>query len=283
MVIDRHVPGVLVLSSWNRTNRIDLVGCGGTGSRLAELLCRMIVGFGMQGVTVRLWDGDIVTAANIARQSFEPCEIGQNKAQALALRLSGRFAMEVLAIGRNLDDAAKVVQEGSGLFGGLVITATDNIASRRYVARSYSGWWLDVGNELSTGQAVLGCTHYPRVLARVDRYWGQHMNEAGDCHQVDILPDLPGVNPALMTSRKGGPAGPSCAAMPFSVQGFGVNDYAAMAAASLVKGLVVDGRLEYGAVFFDAAAGRMTPRPITRDWYRLGRQEAKGKRQGGQP
>ena len=39
MVIDRHVPGVLVLSSWNRTNRIDLVGCGGTGSRLAELLC----------------------------------------------------------------------------------------------------------------------------------------------------------------------------------------------------------------------------------------------------
>jgi hypothetical protein len=289
----RH-PGGVLIAEWSRPSRIELIGCGGTGARLAELLCRMIVGFQMPAMGLRLWDGDTVEQANIARQNFEPCEIGWNKAAALALRLSGRFAIDVAAVGEHFSE--KILRQenaardrysrqrpGAALSGSLVITCTDNLASRRLVAQLHQGWWLDVGNGLSTGQAVLGCTHDPAALAKVSAKWADNMirpetaDFRGDLrpfvgmHRMEILPDMAGVDPSLMRSRKAGPVGPSCAAMPFAAQGFGVNETAALAAASLVKALLVDGQLTFGAVFFDAASGRMTPRPITRDWYQLHR------------
>lgn len=327
--------GVMVLS-WQRPQTVELIGCGGTGARLAELLARMIVGHQMPAVRLRLWDGDRVEQANITRQNFEPHEIGANKAQALALRLSGRLGVAVEAVGEHLaeeslrfsakdeDGYTRRQAVGAALNASLVITCTDNLPSRRLVGRVHNGWWLDVGNGLSSGQAVLGNTHAVEALRRYAWDWGnrvirepQHEDLApalarsprmlgnrrgwggrvpppaptyqvdplyqglAGMHRVDALPDIVGVDPSLMRSRKAGPVGPSCAAMPFSVQGFGVNEMAALAAAALAKALMVDGRLTFGAVFFDAAAGRMTPRPITKDWYEL-HTPAKAGKDGGQ-
>lgn len=289
----------------------------------------MIAGFAMPGCKLRLWDGDTVEPANITRQAFLPCELGANKAEALALRLTGQFGLSVTAVAEHLtekrlraDTKARDTYgrhtAGEPLAGSLVITCTDNMASRRLVARVHEGWWLDVGNTMTVGQAVLGCTHRPETLGRTVREWGNGVVRMPEpepaplssrdirvtgtlsgmwrgmkirrapappiapelvplvgLHRVEILPDLAAVDPTLMTSRRSGPAGPSCAAMPFAVQGFAVNEMAALAAASLAKALLVDGRLTSGAVFFDAAAGRMTPRPITRDWFEIGKAAGK--------
>jgi PRTRC genetic system ThiF family protein len=288
----------MVLSGWQRPTGIELIGCGGTGARLAELLCRLIIGFGMPALKLRLWDGDTVDEANIARQNFEPCEIGFNKAQAMALRLSGRFGIPIDAVARSLT-AEEMKKErtarhrdkrarlGRVFSDRLVITCTDNLESRRLVARLHEGWWLDVGNGLSAGQAVLGCVHDPAALKRVAGRWGEELIRGDETDpalrglagltQVRVLPDLAGVDPSLMRSRKKDIL-PSCAAMPFSVQGFGVNELAALAAAALAKQLLVDGCLSYGAIFFDAAAGRMAPRPLTQDWFELHTPGNKGKK-----
>jgi hypothetical protein len=287
MNVKASAPGAVYLN-WQRPKRIELIGCGGTGSRLAELLCRMIRGFALDGVTLRLWDGDVVEPANIARQNFEPCELGQNKAQALALRLSGRFALPVQAAGvefnrHNLAAAGVEYYQGHGQgrrYGSwsspAFVTCTDNLSSRRLAAQIYPGWWLDVGNTMTTGQAVIGCTHDgSRLKSARDRYeQGRRavMTQGVEdgTIQVDLLPDLAAVDVGMMTSRKRGTAGPSCAAMPFAQQGFCVNELAALAAASLLKALMVDGQLTVGAIFFDAASGRMTPRAITREWLAIG-------------
>lgn len=59
-----------------------VIGCGGGGSILAPILCKLI---GRQRVT--LVDGDKLEKRNLDRQLFEPQDVGRHKAEALARRL----------------------------------------------------------------------------------------------------------------------------------------------------------------------------------------------------
>ncbi|MFA5252993.1 MAG: ThiF family adenylyltransferase, partial [Phycisphaerae bacterium] len=73
---------------------VILIGCGGTGAILAEHLCRMIAGYKLKCELV-IYDGDTVEQNNIKRQNFYPYEIGQNKAEAIALRLAGKYGLKI--------------------------------------------------------------------------------------------------------------------------------------------------------------------------------------------
>jgi hypothetical protein len=244
-----------------RVERIVLIGCGGTGGFLAEHLCRMITGFSLECGLV-LVDGDTVGAENIVRQNFAPHEIGINKAEALALRLSGRFGMAVEAIGSPLTKSGRRFAEQFGVARGtLWITATDSLISRRFLAELEPEFWLDVGNDKTYGQAVIGTTHKPQALGTVYRGWNFAKG------YIRALPDMAAVNPAVLKVRRQAPRRLSCGQMPFAEQGFGVNAMAAQAAALLAKEAVVVGVIKTAAVFFDAAEGRMAPRLIDRNWF----------------
>ncbi|MDP2661342.1 MAG: ThiF family adenylyltransferase, partial [Dehalococcoidia bacterium] len=72
---------------------IVVVGCGGTGSLVAEGLCRLFLD--RPEVNVVLVDMDRVEAHNIARQNFHPGEVGRFKTEALAQRLSQAYGREI--------------------------------------------------------------------------------------------------------------------------------------------------------------------------------------------
>lgn len=249
-----------------RIERVDLVGCGGTGSILAEHLARMIAGFRL-ATTLRLWDGDVVEEGNVARQNFAPHEVGINKAHALAVRLSGQFGLPVTACTEYATSKNLItLRESAADKVVLLITAVDSIEARAQIADGLPPrrcLWIDCGNEHHTGQAVLGTTHSPQELHTAHAGW----NAAA---MATTLPDVAALNgelAAAMNGKRRGrkrPLTPGCADAPFATQGFGVNAASALAAASLAKGLLVDGRTAIAQVWFDTAAGRMLPVGVTR-------------------
>jgi PRTRC genetic system ThiF family protein len=259
--------------------RIDLIGCGGTGAALAELLARAIHGHHLD-CRLRIWDGDRVDEANLDRQRFAPEDLGQNKASCLAMRLNGQIGIAVSAVEGHFDGKNVITgfhdgtMDADDLMGELVITCTDNLASRRRVARYLHSfrhigggvgmrpvrWWLDVGNELAAGQAILGNTHDGKELAAMAAQWSQMP------YAVHV-PDAAAINRAILGKGRER-IEPSCAAMPFARQALGVNDMAALAAWTLAaQVLLTPQQIRTHAIYFDAAAGRMLPRAITRDLY----------------
>ena len=68
-------------SAQNTPQRVLLVGAGGIGSHLTDLLCRGLHGHALD---LTLMDGDVVEERNLAHQRFQPNDIGQAKADVLA-------------------------------------------------------------------------------------------------------------------------------------------------------------------------------------------------------
>jgi len=240
-------------------DRVELIGCGGTGSILAEHLARMIAGFRLP-VCLCLWDGDRVELANVIRQNFRPEEVGVNKAAAMATRLSQEYGIVVASRQVNLGDGSPTMFNREGT---LTITATDNLASRRLVASRYPVWWLDVGNELHHGQAILGTNANEYDLKQ--NFW--QFKSGGGWGFSRCLPTIADLNPALADD---GPEDPqaSCADQPFALQGFGVNAAAALAAAMLARQCLVDRLIRHHAVYFNVTEGFFRPAPITQELYR---------------
>lgn len=149
---------------------INLIGAGGTGSKVLTALMEMnhsLIELGHAGLQVRLWDDDTVAEANIGRQRFAECEVGLPKAVALinrANRWSGtNWKAEVSRFER---DAVGRVNEP--MQSTLYISCVDNVKSRFEIAdilnelkqnsRSYRNnvkYWLDAGNGKNTGQVLL--------------------------------------------------------------------------------------------------------------------------------
>ncbi len=234
---------------------VEVIGCGGTGSIYAEHVARLIRGHGLR-VRLRLWDGDKVKRENITRQNFQPHEVGMNKAEALGLRLAGQFGLEVGA------RASHITTENlrDNRHGTLTVTCTDTLVSRRRVAEARPTLWLDVGNELHHGQAVIGTTHEPDRLGRAyrDFYRGA---------EVKALPDMAAISPAVLKARRVRTRA-GCADQPFLLQGFGVNAMAALAAATITRQILVDHLVTTAGIYFNVSDGRMGSRPITRDILR---------------
>lgn len=147
---------------------VALIGAGGTGSQVLTSLGRMnyaLRELGHQGLHVKVYDADIVTAANCGRQLFSPVEVGRNKAEVLTTKLNMFF-------GTSWESIPEMYDERTG-HTNFVISCVDTVASRLAIrkniiredsrsARGYdmerSYYWLDFGNTQSTGQVILGTT-----------------------------------------------------------------------------------------------------------------------------
>jgi len=140
---------------------VALIGAGGTGSQALTCLGRLdasLVALGHPGLYVTVYDHDVVTPANMGRQLFTKQDLGLNKASCTVTRINRFFGTDWDAV--------------SGAYNGqpanIVMTCTDNIASRLYVQNvfktSHSGshpyedfvYWLDFGNIRTAGQVILG-------------------------------------------------------------------------------------------------------------------------------
>lgn len=145
-----------------QASRIIVVGCGGTGSFVAEGLCRLIKG----DQTLLLIDHDRVEPHNLRRQNFFAGDVGKFKSQALAERLSRQYSRRIGYSVYPFDRELLGESWGGGMYTkiihGLIIGCVDNASARRDIAGSMDigNWWLDAGNGNNSGQVLIGDTRY---------------------------------------------------------------------------------------------------------------------------
>ena len=125
--------------------KVLLVGAGGIGSHLMDLVCRGLHGHALD---LTVMDGDVVEARNLAHQRFHPNDIGRAKADVLA---------EIHAkTDHNVTSYAEDLREASQLEGfDLIVVAVDRPLPRRLV-HSTNVPWIDLR---STGRGMLVLTH----------------------------------------------------------------------------------------------------------------------------
>lgn len=155
----------------NATNpvTVNLIGAGGTGSKVLTCLARMshaLTELNHAGLSVRLWDDDVVTEANLGRQLFAESELGFHKSVALINRTNRFFGTDWKAETQKfeLDSLGKMPDNASAT---IYISCVDNVATRFEIADMlkrlgnfgyYSNrprYWMDFGNSQCTGQVLL--------------------------------------------------------------------------------------------------------------------------------
>lgn len=112
-----------------RTKRVAIIGCGGLGGYLAELLTRIGVG------SLRFVDGDVFEPSNLNRQllSEEPL-LGTSKADAAAARaarINSSIQAEAVPVFLDAENAADLIAGCDA-----VLDALDRIDARRILAEA---------------------------------------------------------------------------------------------------------------------------------------------------
>jgi PRTRC genetic system ThiF family protein len=243
--------------------RLFLVGCGGTGSWLAPSVARIARLQRDQGreVEVAFYDHDDIELKNIPRQHFCDGELGRNKAVTLAARYSAAWGVEVAAVPKKFAGQSLPI-DGNALT--IVIGCIDNAAARQVIARritptrSYQEhiWWLDCGNDESSGQVIVGSAVNPVDLGNV------FTPSCKICKRLPapslVAPDLLEPRPEELATSK-----MSCAEIQMAnAQSLAVNQMVAAVATDYLLGLV-NGGLRRFATFFDLLSGSMRSRYIT--------------------
>lgn len=156
----------------NPTNPItvNLIGAGGTGSQVLTALARMnhaLTELNHAGLSVRLWDDDVITEANLGRQLFAESELGFYKSIALINRVNRFFGTNWKAETQKFekDDLGKLQ---SNMQSNIYISCLDSVKSRFDIAeilnelkieksyyRNQCKYWIDFGNSQFTGQVLL--------------------------------------------------------------------------------------------------------------------------------
>ncbi len=149
---------------------VNLIGAGGTGSRMLTELARMnhsLIALGHAGLQVNIFDDDVITSANQGRQLFADAEVGLPKAVALINRTNRFFGTNWKAVTEQFstENLKSLPNRGRA---NMYISCVDTVSARFNIAhflqhniengnyeRTKSLYWLDLGNAQNTGQAVL--------------------------------------------------------------------------------------------------------------------------------
>jgi molybdopterin/thiamine biosynthesis adenylyltransferase len=99
--------------------RVDVIGCGSVGSRIAMEVARLGVR------TLHLWDFDTIEAHNIANQTFELRDVGRPKVDALADHIANATGLSAVTHNERV--------EGPVQLGKVVFLAVDSMAARKQI------------------------------------------------------------------------------------------------------------------------------------------------------
>lgn len=136
-----------------------LVGAGGIGTQLIELLVPALRRVNLQG-SITLMDADIVEATNLGHQRYTKDDIGQAKVDALAKRLDDEDAtLRVKAIAENLRTADQL----NGY--DFVVVCVDRPEPRRLV-HQLNIPWLDLRCS-GDGHVALSSQSLPALVERM--------------------------------------------------------------------------------------------------------------------
>ena len=243
-------------SPYRLTLRVLLIGSGGNGSAVLfglPYLRRALEAWGRpEGIDVTVMDGDAVSSTNCVRQPFGAADVGQNKATILVNRtnlfhgLAWRsaecfFSKHTANPGTSYDSTID-----------FVISCVDTRAARREIHEAFhsrSGpwrhvrYWLDLGNNASNGQFVLG-----QPLNDINRQSRTRLRTV-----TELFPSI------MDTSQGEGPL-PSCsAAEALERQEPFLNSVLATSALAMLTRLLRYGSLDHHGAFYNAEKGRTVP------------------------
>ena len=121
---------------------ILIIGAGGIGGLLLDLLCRSISFSGSFEVKISIMDGDVVEQRNLPHQQFSTSDLGTDKVDALNNRL--RHSVKVVDNDVVIDPICTNFTGRITLVGyDLVIVAVDREEPRRLV-HTNTTQWLDL-------------------------------------------------------------------------------------------------------------------------------------------
>lgn len=244
--MDRHY---LPAAFANRTIKILLVGCGGNGAQMLMGLAALdtaLRAISPRSLHVTTVDDDNVSEANLGRQPFYRCDIGNSKARTLTTRINLAHGLDWTAVhGR----APKAI----GVDGAhILISCVDTASARRALgaalghARSIPTYWMDLGNRATDGQYLIGC---PR--------------RATDDHRR--LPTVLEYFPELTDENLPDDDAPSCSmAEALQRQSLFINRIVASHALGLLFNLLGRGSIGHAGGFINLASGQTVPIPLPR-------------------
>jgi len=243
-----------------RTVRVLVIGCGGSGSAIASglpyLHPAMLVAGHPGGLHVTIMDGDIISPTNCVRQPFCTTEVGLAKAVVMVSRLNLFWGLNWTAVAEDLTSKTDV-----STFD-IVIGCVDTRAARQLIQDRLIGWrsrvayWLDLGNSADSGQFVLG-----------QPLNGRNRRSRGRLRTApELFPEI--ADPSLDDD-----GAPSCSALealerqePF------VNQVLAYHALALLTQLFRYGRIAHHGAFVNVRENRVQPIWIDPSlWLRLRR------------
>lgn len=100
------------------SNKLFIIGCGGVGSWLVPKLAKVV-----NPRSIVLVDGDSLETKNLDRQLFDPAQVGEKKATALAAKYGTESIPEYFSLG-----SLETLKRRDVIFG-----CADNHASRRAI------------------------------------------------------------------------------------------------------------------------------------------------------
>jgi PRTRC genetic system ThiF family protein len=251
------------LSTRGQPIRVLIVGAGGNGSAvllgLPYLHQAMKVWGYAGGLHVMLVDGDLVSETNCVRQPFASADVGLNKATVLINRVNLFWGLRWRAHPEHFHkDSLRTNSAGPHLIIGCVDTRAARQAILSAVTRvnETTVYWLDLGNNASSGQYVLG----------------QPLN-AANRRSAARLRTVAELYPEIVDAEAGEDPLPSCsAAEALERQEPFINQVLATSALAMLARLFRYGTLTHHAAFYNASTGRMNILGVDPDlWKKIQR------------
>ena len=254
MKITHHMPDT---GSSRRGFRVLVIGAGGNGSAVLfglPYLHHALIAWGFtNGLQVTVMDADTVSPTNCVRQPFGAADIGQNKATILINRVN-LFHQLSWHSDETFFSQGAPNNTGSSYDNTVdfVISCVDTRAARREMHEAFNNvigpwrsvrYWLDIGNNASNGQFVLG-----QPLNCVNR------------RSKTRLRTVTELFPSIMDMSLGEGPLPSCsAAEALERQEPFVNNVLATSALSMITRLMRYGQIDHQGAFYNAESGRSAP------------------------
>ena len=254
--------------------RVVLVGAGGNGSQMLTGLARLHLALKALGhpggLSVRVYDPDIVSSANVGRQLFSPADIGHPKAVCLVHRLNCYYGLNWEAVVERFGEADRAGFPGAA---DILITCVDSAASRREI---YGGlrkrmavkpvYWLDLGNRQNDGQVILGQVRRACEEGKVGVTSSSAALKGKGKQEMRPLPCLPNVMdiyPDLLNESLPEDDRPSCSlAEALEQQDLFVNQAVVTWGLHLLWSLFRDGAIEHHGYLINLRDGVSRPIPV---------------------
>ena len=235
----------------NRAIRISLVGCGGNGAQILMGLASLdtaLRAISSRSLAVTVVDDDIVTEANLGRQPFYLCDVGNSKARTLTERINLAHGLAWKAVHGRAPGAISLDS------ADILISCVDTAAARRALGAALGGlsavpaYWLDLGNRATDGQYLIGCP------------------VRGTDDDRRRLPTVLEYFPELGQEGAAEDDAPSCSvAEALERQSLFVNRVVASHALALLFELLGRGSIGHAGAFLNLASGQAVPIPLPRD------------------